>query len=97
MGFQKKAHMVAALKPHIAVIPECGESSVRAFEEYGYEGVWVGANPHKGLAAFVRKPWHPRLLCKPKQKWIAVLDIDGLEKPPRLIAVWACKVGDKKL
>lgn len=27
MGFQKKAHHVAILKPEIAVIPECGKSS----------------------------------------------------------------------
>lgn len=61
-----------------------------------YTGVWVGSNLHKGLAAFVRKPLSPRLVCKPKQKWVAVLDIEGLKRPVRLIAVWACKVGDKK-
>ena len=96
MGFHKKAHVVAALKPDIAVIPECGESSIGVLEEYGYVGVWVGSNPHKGLGAFVREPWSAKLLCKPTQKWITVLDIEGWKKPLRLIAVWACKVSDKK-
>lgn len=96
MGFQKKAHTVAALRPDIAVIPECGKTSVSSLEEYGYKGVWVGSNPHKGLAAFVREPLRPHLLCKPQHKWVAVLDIEGLKRPLRLIAVWACKVGDKK-
>lgn len=54
MGFQRKAHHVAALKPDIAVIPECGESSVAALEEHGYTGVWLGSNIHKGLGVFVR-------------------------------------------
>lgn len=96
MGLQKKAHEVAALKPDIAVIPECGESSMSALERYGYEGIWVGSNPHKGLAAFVRRPLHPRLLCTPTHKWIAVVEIENFDRPLRLIAVWACKVGDKK-
>jgi len=34
MGFHKKAHPVATLKPDIAVIPECGESSISVLEEY---------------------------------------------------------------
>jgi hypothetical protein len=96
MGFQKKAEAVAALEPDIAVIPECGESSVLTLERHGYRGVWVGTNPHKGLAAFVRTPRYLKLLCQPTHKWVAVIDVEGCARPLRLIAVWACKVGDTK-
>jgi endonuclease/exonuclease/phosphatase family metal-dependent hydrolase len=96
MGFQKKAHHVAALHPDIAVIPECGRSSLAALEEYEYTGAWVGSNEHKGLGVFVRKPWRLRPLCRPKQRWIAAVDVEGRVSPLRVIAVWACKVGEFK-
>lgn len=96
MGLQKKAQHVASFNPDIAVIPECGRVSLPALKRYGYAGVWVGDNSHKGLGIFVRTPWRARLLSRPKQKWIAALDVETLGDPLRLIAVWACKVGNAK-
>jgi exodeoxyribonuclease III len=95
MALHKKARTFAALKPDIAVISECGRGSVPALEALGYAGVWVGANPHKGLGVFVRKPLRPRLLGRARQKWVAALDIEGHSQPLRLIGVWACRVGVK--
>jgi exonuclease III len=96
MAFAKKAHHVAAFKPDIAVIPECGECSVNALNDCGYIGMWVGSNRHKGLAVFVREPWIPRLISKPEEKWIAAVDVEQSASPLRVIAVWACKVGSRK-
>ena len=96
MGFQRKADRIAALKPDIAVIPECGEIAASAFETYGYSSIWVGSNSTKGLAVFVRHPLHVRLVSRPEQKIIAMLDIEGHKRPLKLIAVWACKVGSEK-
>jgi len=96
MALQKKVQALAALQPDVAVIPECGESSVSALEQAGYAGVWVGANRHKGLGVFVRKPLHPRLLVRPRQRWVAAVDIEGYAEPLRVIGVWACRVGTKR-
>jgi endonuclease/exonuclease/phosphatase family metal-dependent hydrolase len=93
MALHKKAQAVARLQPDIAVISECGESSVLSLEQFGYAGVWVGSNRHKGLGLFVRKPLHPRPLPQPKQKWVLAADIEGYSQPLRVIAVWACRVG----
>ena len=93
MALHKKAQAVAGLRPDIAVIPECGKNSVAALERLGYAGVWVGANPHKGLGVFVRRPLEARLLARPRQRWVAALDVAGYAQPLRVIGVWACRVG----
>jgi hypothetical protein len=95
MGFHKKAQMVVALDPDIAVIPECGESASNALAKQDYTGIWFGSNKYKGLGVFVRKPGHFRVLDQPKQKWIVALDVEGLAWPLRVIAVWACKIGTR--
>jgi exodeoxyribonuclease III len=95
MALHKKRQVFASLRPDVAVISECGDSSVSALEALGYAGAWVGANPHKGLGVFVHKPLRPRLLCKPRQRWVAALDIEGYSQPLRVIGVWACRVGAK--
>jgi len=93
MALHKKAHAVARIQPDIAVISECGESSILSLEQFGYAGVWVGSNPHKGLGLFVRKPLRPRPLSQSKQKWVLAADVEGYGQPLRIIAVWACRVG----
>jgi hypothetical protein len=42
MALHKKAEAFAELEPDIAVISECGRSSVTALDALGYAGVWVG-------------------------------------------------------
>jgi endonuclease/exonuclease/phosphatase family protein len=96
MVLHKKARVVNALRPDIAVISECGESAVSSLEPFGYAGAWVGSNPHKGLGLFVRKPLHPRPLRQAKQKWVMAADVEGYDQPLRVIGVWACRVGAKK-
>ena len=66
MALHRKAQVFTGLRPDIAVISECGMSSVAALEPLGYAGTWVGANPHKGLGIFARKPLWPRLLGRPR-------------------------------
>ncbi len=96
MALHRKAQVFTGLRPDIAVISECGMSSVAALEPLGYAGTWVGANPHKGLGIFARKPLWPRLLGRPRQRWVAALDVEGYSWPLRVIGVWACQVGTKK-
>jgi exodeoxyribonuclease-3 len=96
MALHKKAHALAALAPDIAVIPECGQSGLGPMGEFGYTGVWAGANPHKGLGIFVRKPLRARLLGPPQQQWVVGLEIEGCGKPLRAVGVWACRVGTKR-
>jgi len=57
MALHKKAQAFAALRPDIAVIPECGKSSVAALERLGYAGAWVGSSPPSSVA---RQPSAPR-------------------------------------
>jgi endonuclease/exonuclease/phosphatase family metal-dependent hydrolase len=96
MALHKKARAVAALRPDIAVISESAENSASSLDQFGYAGVWVGSNLHKGLGLFVRKPLHPRPLPQPKQQWVIAADVEGYHQPLRVIGVWACRVGAKK-
>ena len=96
MALHKKVSAIAGIHPDIAVIPECGKSSVAALEQIGYAGAWVGANEHKGLGVFVRAPLRPRLLSRPRYRWVAGFDVEGFVEPLRVVAVWACPVGGRR-
>lgn len=96
MALHKKANALAALGCDVAVISECGKSSLATLEQLGYAGVWVGSNPHKGLGIFARKPLRPHLICKPKQHWVAAADIEVNSQLLRVIGVWACRVGGRR-
>jgi exodeoxyribonuclease III len=93
MALHKKAEDVADLGADIAIISECAKISVSCLEQFGYEGLWVGSNPHKGLGLFVRRPLRPLQLRETKQKWVFAADIEGYGQPLRVIVVWACQVG----
>ncbi|MES2392947.1 MAG: endonuclease/exonuclease/phosphatase family protein [Acidobacteriota bacterium] len=95
MGLDKKAHALLALTPDVAVVPECSEKSASAFRHHGYESLWFGSNPVKGLGIFCRKEWSLRALPQARQKWIVPVVVDA-PTPFILIAVWACRVGSKK-
>jgi exodeoxyribonuclease-3 len=95
MRFDKKADAFLLLNPDVAVVPECSEKSALALQERGYETLWFGLNPLKGIGVFCRKGWSIRALPQPQQKWIAPVEVDG-PTPFTLLAVWACRAGTKK-
>ena len=47
MGFSKKRHLIEALKPDVAILPETSERHIKETE--ARFKAWVGTNPHKGL------------------------------------------------
>jgi endonuclease/exonuclease/phosphatase family metal-dependent hydrolase len=95
MGFSQKREALYALKPDLAVIPECSKDAADVCRDDGYETCWWGDNRHKGLAVLVAKPWSLKVGNPPTQRWIAPVLVSG---PTRflLIAVWACRVGEVK-
>src|SRR5260370_29352 len=55
MALDRKAEGLLALKPDIAVISECAEPERLRARGAGWmesDPVWIGRNPHKGLAVF---------------------------------------------
>jgi exodeoxyribonuclease III len=96
MGFIKKADALLALDPDVAVIPECSEKSAIAFRERGFDSLWFGCNPNKGLGVFCRKDWQIRMLAPPEYKWIVPIEVNA-STPFTLVAIWACRVGAKNV
>ena len=95
MGLDKNANALLSLNPDLAVIPECSEKSAVAFKERGFESLWFGSNPLKGLGVFCRKGWSIRALHPPQLEWIVPIEVDA-PTPFTLIAVWACRMGTGK-
>jgi exonuclease III len=92
MGLGKKRELLYALKPDLAVVPECSRDAMRVCQEDGFETCWWGKNRNKGLGVLARKPWKLQPGPEPRQKWIA----SAWVRAPQdflLIAVWACPVG----
>ena len=96
MGLDKKAVALLSLNPDVAVVPECSKNSAATFQRRGYETLWFGSNPLKGLGIFCQEGLSIRPLPQPKQKWIVPVKIDG-PNPFTLLAVWACRIGKKKI
>jgi hypothetical protein len=79
----------------VAVIPECSEKSALTLRLRGFNTLWFGSNPHKGLGVICRQDWPLRALPQPEQKWIAPIEVDA-PTPFTLIAIWACQIGTKR-
>jgi exonuclease III len=99
MALNKKRELLYGLRPDIAVIPECSQSSMLMSEADGFDTRWWGDNKNKGLGVIAAKPWSLEIASlrsrKPRQKWIAPVKIRG----PRdflLLCVWACPVGNQR-
>lgn len=96
---QKRQHLYA-LKPDIAVIPECSQNCLNLCLDDGFEGRWFGDNPRKGLGVLVAKPLHIARAQKPRSRWVVPLSITNSASAstsvgPRdflLIAVWTMPV-----
>jgi endonuclease/exonuclease/phosphatase family metal-dependent hydrolase len=95
MGLDKKVDALLSLNPDVAVVPECSEKSAIALRQRGFNSLWFGSNPHKGLAVISRQDWPLHALPQPEQKWIAPVEVDA-PNPFTLIAVWACQIGTKR-
>jgi hypothetical protein len=92
MGFGKKRDVLYALKPDVAVIPECSQDAIKLCADDGYTGCWWGDKKHKGLAVIAAKPWILEVGKPPTQRWIAPVKVRGTTDF-LLLAVWACPVG----
>jgi endonuclease/exonuclease/phosphatase family metal-dependent hydrolase len=92
MGLGKKVDALLSLNPDLAVIPECSEKSAIALQQRGFNSLWFGTNPHKGLGVICRQDWPLHALQQPEQKWIVAIEVDA-PTPFTLIAIWACRVG----
>lgn len=94
MALDRKVDGLLALKPDIAVISECAEPArlrARGGDRWiESEPVWVGRNPHKGLAVFAFNGYAARL-CEhhhPALRYIAPVHVTGAASC-NLLAVWA--------
>jgi|HubBroStandDraft_6_1064221.scaffolds.fasta_scaffold25921_6 hypothetical protein len=92
MALSRKRHHLYALRPDIAVIPECSQNCLELCTKDGFEGRWFGDNPRKGLGVLVAKPLHIASAGKPRNKWIVPMEITGGQCDFRLIAVWTMPV-----
>ena len=94
MALHQKFDALLRLRPDLAVVSECAEPGrLRArglLNGNDVDPVWVGENPHKGLAVFsfngyaarLRAPYYPAL------RYIAPVHVTG-PVPCSLLAVWA--------
>jgi exodeoxyribonuclease-3 len=94
MAFHRKHQHLLALKPDVAVIPECAAFEVLVAKAPDFQptsSVWIGDNPRKGLAVFTFGRFTGSLEddygtdCP----YIAPIKIEG-PVAFNLLAVWAC-------
>jgi exodeoxyribonuclease III len=95
MALARKAPSLLALNPDIAVVQECSRNSVDVLRRHGLSGLWFGANPSKGLAAFCSKKFRVQVVDEPFGKWVIPVLVQG-SVDFSLLAVWACPVGTKR-
>ncbi len=94
MALERKVERLLALKPDIAIVSECAEPGrLRELSTSPWiegEPVWIGRNPHKGLAVFsfgrysvqLAEGYHPSL------RYVAPVHVEGPTEC-NLLAVWA--------
>jgi len=65
MALHRKFDALRRLEPDIAVVSECAAparlTALDALSALGGEPVWIGSNPHKGLAVFAFNGYAVRL------------------------------------
>ncbi|MGE0579194.1 MAG: hypothetical protein AB7F22_26360 [Reyranella sp.] len=94
MALDRKVDTLLGLAPDIAIIGECAEPQrLRERSRSSWmqgEPVWVGRNPHKGLAVFAFNGYAVRLAesYHPSLRYIAPVHVDG-PAACNLLAVWA--------
>jgi exodeoxyribonuclease-3 len=94
MALHRKLAALRRLEPDIAVISECAEparlAALGALDGVSDAPVWVGDNPHKGLAVLAFNGYAVRLAegFRPTLRHIAPVCVEG-PTALRLLAVWA--------
>jgi exodeoxyribonuclease-3 len=94
MALDRKVDALLALAPDIAIVCECAEPErLRSRSKSSWiegEPVWIGRNPHKGLAVFAFNGFAVRLAeaYHPSLRYVAPVHIDG-PTSCNLLAVWA--------
>jgi exodeoxyribonuclease-3 len=94
MALDRKVDVLLDLAPDIAVVCECAEPErLRTRSRSAWmqsEPVWIGRNPHKGLAVFAFNGYAARLadLYQPSLRYVAPVHISGPTEC-NLLAVWA--------
>jgi exodeoxyribonuclease III len=94
MALDRKVDVLLDLAPDIAIVCECAapERLRRRSRSSWIEGepVWIGRNPHKGLAVFAFNGYAVRLAVSyhPALRYIAPVHVDGPTEC-NLLAVWA--------
>jgi exodeoxyribonuclease-3 len=94
MALDRKVDALLALQPDIAIVCECAEPErLRARSKSSWiegEPVWIGRNPHKGLAVFGFNGYGVRLAASyhPSLRYLAPVHVDGRSEC-NLLAVWA--------
>ena len=94
MAFHKKYTQLLALRPDIAIIPECASPellALRAPEFAPSSSIWIGRNRHKGLGVFTFGAFHGELspIYENDIPFIAPVRIQG-PTSFSLLGVWAC-------
>jgi hypothetical protein len=94
MAFDRKVDGLLGLAPDIAIVSECAEPErLRSRSRSSWmecDPVWIGSNPHKGLAVFAFNGYAVRLAesYHPALRYIAPVRIGGPTEC-NLLAVWA--------
>jgi hypothetical protein len=94
MALDRKIEVLLALKPDIAIVSECAEPDRLRFRQkpdwVESRPVWIGRNPHKGLAVFGFNGYAARIveIYEPRFRYIAPVRISG-PVDCNLLAVWA--------
>jgi hypothetical protein len=94
MALDRKVDVLLDLAPDIAIVCECAEPErLRLRSRSSWiqgEPVWIGRNPHKGLAVFAFNGYAVRLAesYHPALRYIAPVHIGGPTEC-NLLAVWA--------
>jgi exodeoxyribonuclease III len=92
MALDRKVDALLALRPDVAIVCECAEPERLRSKSSWMQGepVWVGRNPHKGLAVFAFNGYAVRLSesYHPALRYIAPVHVDGPTQC-NLLAVWA--------
>src|SRR5260370_8195053 len=94
MALDRKVDVLLDLAPDIAIVCECAEPErLRLRSKSSWmqsEPVWIGRNPHKGLAVFAFNGYVVRLAesYHPSLRYIAPVHVGGPTQC-NLLAVWA--------
>lgn len=99
MAFRKKAGLILAHKPDIAIVPECEHPDKLNFPAgvpTPSDILWFGNNPHKGLGIFSYSNYRFKLHRRhnPSIRTVLPVRVTGGEQPFMLYGIWANNPSD---